>query len=324
MEINKLKDALESSLMESDKMIIIPHNSMDFDAIGSAIGLSLVSSFFDKESFICYDSNFTFDSGVETIFREAYSKYNITNKENYLKMMDKGDLFILTDVNKRSLISFNDVMKNPNNIFIIDHHAIGSDTVIADNIYVDTKMSSASEIVANLLQELGIEIPVDVANYLLAGIVLDTNKLTKNVSSNVFDTASYLSKCGAKMNQVSEYFTEDFISDRKVQNLVSKLSILTYNIALMVAHDTDRFTKDELAKAANYALNYKVDASFAVGKVSDNEISISARSKEKIDVGSIMGALGGGGNSYSGAAKISSTQVGDASKKLIKILNHSF
>ena len=321
MEINKLKEALENKIIDSEKVVIIPHNSMDFDAIASAIGLSLASSYFNKDSFISYDSNFSFDSGVDIIFNESYSKYNIISKDEYLNIMDNNDLYILTDVNKHSLISFNEFL-NADNTFVIDHHTIGSDTVLSNNTYVDPKMSSASEIVANLLLELGISIPKDVANYLLAGIVLDTNKLTKNVSANVFDVASYLSKCGAKMSEVSEYFTEDFVSDRRVQNLVSKLSIMTYNIALMVANDNDRFTKDELAKAANYALNYKVDASFAIGKLNNEEISISARSKERLDVGNIMEMFGGGGNVYSGAAKFSNGSVQDVQKKLVKILSH--
>ena len=321
MEINKLKEALESKIIDSEKVVIIPHNSMDFDAIASAIGLTLVSSHFNKDSLISYDSNYSFDSGVEIIFDEAYSRYNIISKDEYLKIISDNDLFLLTDVNKRSLISFNELL-NADNTFVIDHHATGVDTVSSNNIYVDTNVSSASEIVANLLLELEIFIPKDVANYLLSGIILDTNKLTKNVSANVFDTASYLSRCGAKMSEVNDYFTEDFVSDRKVQNLVSKLSILTYNIAIMVAHDADRFTKDELAKAANYALNYKVDATFAIAKVSDDEVQVSARSKEKLDVGNIMEALGGGGNNYSGAAKVHEHSVDDVKKKLVKVLNH--
>lgn len=68
-------------------------------------------------------------------------------------------------------------------------------------------------------------------------------------------------------------------------------------------------------------LKYSVDASFVVGNIGDGTISVSARSKEKVNVGSVMQQLGGGGNQFSAATKLQNTsieQVGSSLQKIIK------
>ena len=41
IKINNLKMNFENKVLDSGKVIIVPHKNADFDAIGSAIGLSL-------------------------------------------------------------------------------------------------------------------------------------------------------------------------------------------------------------------------------------------------------------------------------------------
>lgn len=207
---------------------------------------------------------------------------------------------------------------------IIDHHFSDSDTVPSDEPYINTSVSSASEIVAKLLCLFKINYSSEIANYLLAGIYLDTDKLTKNISSETMRVVSKLMDKGANMNKVTDWFAEDFNSDRRVQGLVSKAKMLNYSIAIISAEEQEKYTAQELAKAADYLLKCKVDVSFAIGKIEDNIISISARSKEKVDVGAVMSELGGGGNQYSAATKITDSTVEEVSNKLVKTIRPNF
>lgn len=166
-----------------------------------------------------------------------------------------------------------------------------------------------------------IKITKEVAQYLLAGIYLDTNKLTKNVSADTMKAVTKLLENGADMNRVTDLFVEDFKSDRRVQDLVGKAQIDIYTIATILASEEDEYTKEELDKAADYLLKYNVDASFVVGNIGDGTIQVSARSKEKVNVGSVMQQLGGGGNQFSAATKVQNTsieQVGYSLQKIIK------
>ena len=319
--IKNLKVNLEQKIVKSKKVIIIPHIGVDFDAISSAVGISLVAKHLKTPSYIVIDDPiYKIDRGVQIIIDEARNDFSIINRDKYLQMADKEDLYILTDVNKSTLINMKNELVDEDKIIIIDHHNTDENTINSSSKFIDSTMSSASEIVVKILNLFKIKYSREIANYLLAGIYLDTNKLTKNVSSDTMKVVAKLLENGANMNTVTDLFTEDFNSDRRVQELVSKAKIITYSIALILADEENEYSKEELAKAADYLLKYKVDASFAIGNIGGNTISISARSKEKLNVGELMKEVCGGGNQFSGAAKITDTTIKEVGKKLIKII----
>ena len=319
--IKNLKVNMEQKILSSDNVVIVPHNGVDFDAIGSAIGISMIAKKFKKPSCIVIDDPiYKIDHGVQIIIDESKKDFTIINKEKYLQNKGLNDLLVLTDVNKSYLISLNDCLPSDDRVIIIDHHEPDASTVLSDLKYIDSKSSSASEIIVKLLGMHKIKIIPEVANYLLAGIYLDTNKLTKNVTSQTMKTVAKLLESGANMNKVTDLFAEDFISDRRVQELVSKAKMITFSIAVACAEDGQEYSKEELAKAADYLLKYKVDGSFAIGEIGDNTISISARSKESVNVGAVMQCLEGGGNQYSGATKLKDCTIEDAEKRLMKVI----
>ena len=325
IDINNLKVNLENKILNSEKSIILPHRNADFDAIGSALGLSLVSNKYKKNSkIIVDDKKYELDRAIKYIIDDTKNDYEIISACKYKKIFNDNDLYILTDVNKKNLIPISDLIHNEDNTIIIDHHEEDSNTLPSNNKYIDVTSSSASEIVSKLLFKMKIKIPKNIANYLLAGIYLDTNKLTKNVNKDTLLVASKLIEEGANTNKVMELFEEDFESDRRVQDLVNRTKMLTYKIALIIADEKDEYTTKEIARTADYGLSYGTDASFAIGRVSSDIIGISARSREKIDVGKIMSEFGGGGNQFSAAARIEGEEMDSVASKLEKILRPKY
>jgi len=322
--IKDLKVCLENHILANDNIVIVPHNNIDFDAIGSAIGLSLIAKKFKKQSCIVVDDPiYKIDHGIQVIIDDARGQFSIINREKYLQNASPDDFFILTDVNKKNLISLNSEITRPDKVFIIDHHDEGDTTVDSDFKYIDPYVSSASEIVTKLLTLFKVKCSPDIANYLLAGIYLDTDKLHKlndRTSAETYRACSKLVECGASPEHVLEFFMEDFHSDRRVQELVGKARMITYSIAMIVADEGEEYTREELAKAADYLLKYRVDAAFAIGSVGEDTISISARSKGKIHVGNVMKEFQGGGNMRSGATKLKDTTEEEVGKKLSKFL----
>ncbi len=317
--IKNLKIFLEAKILESSNVVIVPHRGVDFDAIASALGLSFIAKELEKPSCIIVDDPiYKIDRGVGLIIEEARPNFTIINKETYLQTQTEEDLFILTDVNKTNLIYLKEQLQNPSKTIIIDHHEMDQNTVEADYKFINPKISSASEIVAKVLHHWKLKYPRQVANYLLAGIYLDTNKLTKNISSETMNIVARLLDSGANMNQVMDWFAEDFNSDRKVQQLINQTEMINYSIAIAVGSSEEEFTKEELAKAADYLLKFKVDAAFTIGNIGENVISISGRSKEKVNIGFIMQALQGGGNKHSGATKLENCTLEEAEKRLRK------
>ena len=325
-DIKYLKSVLEKKISGCDRVVIIPHNNADFDAIGSALAISLIAKKYNKDYVIIEnDPPYIIESGVKMIVNEC-EEYNILKKDKYLKTRkEEKELFILVDVNKKNLICANDILPDKEDIIVIDHHDPDNNTVDCNHIFIDAEKSSACEIIVELLLSMKIDIPSDIANYLYAGIYLDTAKLTKNCKANTMNMAAKLLENGADIAKVNEYFREDYKSDRRVQNLISNIKITGCMIALIEANEDIEYTREELAKAADYSLKYGVDAAFTIGRIDDNTVSISGRAVDKINVGTIMHNLGnGGGNPYSGAAKATNETVAEVSKRLIKELTPSY
>ena len=325
--IKDLKVNLESKILASNNVVIVPHTRIDMDAFASAIGISLVVSKLQKKSSILIDdAAYSIDNSVKTVIEDAKKHFNIVNFEKYSKNKDENDLFILTDVNKSNLVCINKDLNNINkdNIIIIDHHDEGSTTIDSSYKFIDTNASSVSEIIVKLLSSFKIKCTPEVANYLLAGIHLDTNRLTKNTTSDTFKIVAKLMENGASNSVIDNWFTEDFESHKRVLELVSKANIYKYSYAIVLAEEGCEYTREELAKVSDYLLKYGVDAAFAIGNVDENLISISARSKERVNVGDIMKELDGGGNRYSAATKIPNETVEVVGKRLVKLIEPPF
>lgn len=321
LDIKNLRVNLEAKMLESDKVIIVPHRRADFDAIASSIGIAMFADKLKREPHILvHDQIYDMDHGVQKIIGEAKEKFPIISCDGYRKIEGPNDLFVLTDVNKPGLIHLDGVDKDKERLVIIDHHNKDDETFDAGLEHIDTCASSASEIVANLLFHEKIKIPQEVANYLLAGILLDTNKLSKNITSETMRIVTKLLESGANMNTASNYFTEDFNSDRRVQELVSTTRFLNYTVAVIMGKEDTEYTREELAKAADYLLKYRIDAAYALGFIGNNTISISARSKDSVDVGRVMQELDGGGSQHSGATKLEGCTVEEAGKRLMKVI----
>lgn len=350
--IKNLGLVLDKKLSSAKRVIIIPHLEPDFDAIGSAIGLSVLASRYKKESFILVNDSII-GQDVKMVIDSSKDKgFNYIDKSTYLDMKSSNDLMILTDVNKTNRICLNEELR-PKKTIVIDHHNEDEYTVKTKNKFIDQSISSASEIVTKLLHLMKIKYGSDIANYLLAGIYLDTTYFSQKVSSSTMKMVIKLLENGASIERVSEFFTEDFLIDRKIQRLLDKTVISTFSMAnvsgekelytkeelekisnyllnyktimttfsmAIVIGGEEIYTREELAKAANYLLKYKTDASLAIGKIGNNITAVSARSKGKVNVGEIMRQLNGGGNFQSAAANLEGISPMEVNKKLEKTL----
>jgi len=97
----KFKKDLEESIKKSSKVFITGHNGPDYDCLGSALGLSVLSRRFDKKHAIVVDENdLEIDPTMKKILDENKRKYHIINLEQLRRKVDENSLLILSDVNK--------------------------------------------------------------------------------------------------------------------------------------------------------------------------------------------------------------------------------
>ncbi len=319
-KIQELKTCLEKYIVESDNIFIVVHNKPDLDAIGAAISLNLICHKFQKNVYIVIDDEFEeIETGTKKVMNSTKDNLKIIKSTEVLGFLTGNDLLIVADVNKIDMIPIIklELFKN---IIVIDHHNENDKTIKTDKKFIDMNTSSMCELMTQLLEEFNIEISSDDANALLAGMTLDTNKFSKKTTVKTFEVASNLIKKGADVSEVSNFFVEDFEHDRTIQKLIDSAEFYAYNVAIAADSKESIYTQEDLAKSSDYLLKYNVSLALSIGKMKNDLVGVSARSKGVIDVSKIMTELGGGGNQHSAAAKIEATTVEKVLTELKKIL----
>lgn len=328
-DIKKIKDILELEINSSSNVFIVAHNNPDFDAIGSSLGLACLASYYGKESYIIVeDSINSLQSGVKKMIDENKNNYNFIKKKSINKYIDNDSILLVTDVNKINMISIGNRLRDFKSITIIDHHTENENTIAANNKFIDVEVSSASEVVARILNGLKIKYDSLVANALLSGICLDTERFKKRTTSKTHDIAEKLISKGANIDYVNGLFLEEFDSYCRISNLIVNGTIIEKYSESLLAPINVSFTLnrnepktiyrvEDYAKAADQMLTfYGIDASFALGYISEDEIHISARGNKKVDVSKIMDAMGGGGNPECAGCKIEKKDVFEVEEEL--------
>ena len=319
-----IRDTLDKLLEKNENVFIVPHNRPDMDALGAAIGMSLICEKKGKQSYIVInDPTEKLESVTRKVVMDLSSRFKIINASEVEGLITDKSLMVAVDVNKSNLVSVGSYLNRFNDIFILDHHNVDEKTIQTSNAFIDEKMSSTCEEISRLVFMYGVKLSPEEANYILAGIVLDTNKLNKpNISGETLSIITKLVNKGASLYYVNNMFIEDFEHDRAIQKLVDNTGFINYGFA--IASDTDGSNRiyeiEDIAKAADYLLKYQVNATFAIAHIDEETISISARSKGIIDVSKIMKLFGGGGNEHSAAARIKGSTIEEVKNKLNQIL----
>ena len=304
-KIKLFSSELDKKIVKNSKVFIVGHNELDFDAIGSAIGLYVLTKKRGAEPYIIVnDDKEKLEPGVKKII-DTCSSMNIIDKNKFLDIVDDNSILIVTDTNKKELISVADYLDKFKDVVIIDHHFLSDEST-------KTKYDSL------------------IANYLLAGICLDTDRFKKNTSALTHDIAEKLINHGAEMDFVNGLFLQDFESYCHVASLIiydntirkiytESLSPVQVSFSLNRKMPKSIYLKEDCAKAADRMIKFiDTDASFVMCYVDPENVHISARGGKRVNVGKIMENIGGGGNYQSAGAKIKSDDIFLIEKKIME------
>ena len=307
---------LERRLMHCDNVLIMGHSNPDFDAIGSAVGAyrlcrSILNAVGRDDVPVRIITNKTCDT-YHVCFKHLttlpeYERVFI-DKAAAQQAVSSGTLLILTDVNNPFIFEAPGIVgcisseDGVSNIAVIDHHRQVGELPFRPFLhYIEATKSSASEIVSEILQQspYADTLHKEEANLLLAGIMLDTHNFTRSAGAQTFEVTYYLYGRNAHTDVAREFFNErideiliagDFDAHTR---LYADTFAITWLSEEHVPSNTDRIAA---SKAADKLLGIRgVEASFALALVPEG-VSISARSKGKINVQLIMEKLDGGGH----------------------------
>ena len=321
MKIVENRKRLKKIIKHSKTVFIMGHKDLDLDALGSSIGMYVLLKNKKKNCYIIIDDH-EHELGVAKILREQEGCLNIIKSsdiESHMHKKNRKNLLLILDTNKKELVQSEDALKLIEKKVIIDHHKTGKTTIKDAFTIIDEDVSSASEMITNLLEAYDTEIDSYYATVLLSGIVLDTNNFMLKTTANTYYTAYFLASLGASAKKVQYLLKQDLMEYIERQKLMTRIEILDKKVAVTKASAYTTYRREDLAKIADTLLFFnEIEASFVIGKTSKETVGISGRSLGNYDINSILTALGGGGDDYEGATVFKDKTIADVETILKK------
>lgn len=333
---NKVKarvnaDTLLAFINRSSNVIIMGHKDSDLDSMGSSLGIKAICDSLKKPASVVFDSKSTESktkNAITTLFSRDDINKIMVSPHDVMDKLKANTLVIVTDVHKPSMTLCPKLLEEANTIAVIDHHRRAGEFIEnATFSYIEPSASSASELITELIQYSSvnpkIELPADYATFMLAGIYLDTNFFrTKTTGIGTFAASMLLKEYGADNTLADSFLKDEFEEYTLKTKIMNNSSTPHFGVVVSLADQRDIIEPATLAKVANQTLQIKgVNACFVVGRTSEKEVRISARSDGTINVQSLMEKIGGGGHFAMAAASFENMTIEEVNAKLLETLD---
>jgi c-di-AMP phosphodiesterase-like protein len=242
---------------------------------------------------------------------QAGAEYSdmILNSEQALAMYDDNTVLVVVDVNRPSYTECPELLEIAKTKVLFDHHRQTSDS-INDAVlsYIEPYISSACEMVTEMLQYVGdgLKLKTIEAEAMYSGIMIDTNNFTTKTGVRTFEAAAFLKRCGADVTRIRKAFRTDMNEYVSKARAISTAEIFLDGFVLADCEAESVGSPTVLgAQVANELMDINgVKASFVFTEY-NNQIYISARSIDEVNVQIIMEKLGGGGHMSVAGAQLS-------------------
>lgn len=309
--------ALREIISAKDQVLIMGHRLPDADAFGSAVGIYRIARILDKEAHIVLNDAGKAIKPMVELFEgnEDYAGMIVTSQQA-MEYAGSNTVLVVVDVNKPSITEFPELLRMCKSIVVIDHHRQGTETIENATLsYIEAYASSACEMVSEILQYIGenIRISPEEADCMYSGIMIDTNNFMGKTGVRTFEAAAFLRRSGADVTRVRKLFREDAIEYKAKADAVSQAEIYLDAFAISTCSSEDIESPTIVgAQAANELLNIRgVKASFIMTEY-QNQIFVSARSIDEINVQVIMEKMGGGGHLSTAGCQLAGISLSEA------------
>ena len=292
------------AIQQAQSILIVTHISPDGDAIGSALGLANALRQMGKKVTVADDDGvpdfLKFLPHADKVVERLYQK--------------SWDVMISTDSSdeERTGVAGAYGREHSKLVINLDHHI--TNTYFGDIHLVVPTAVSATEIVFDWWQHIGIEWNVDIAMPLLTGLVTDTLGFRINtVTARTLEVAQALMNYGASLKEAMARTLESKSwKEVALWKRVLPTAVLHGQIAAAVVTPADVAAAglSEMGDAGLVSFLRSVNEaviSVVFKQQSENEIIISLRSKPGYDVASVAFALGGGGHTQASGATVYGT-----------------
>lgn len=303
-------NALQEIITSKDRVIIMGHRLPDADCFGAAVGISCIARALERKAHIVINDVTSSIKPLTDLFKDnnVYDDDFIIDSSTAIELAGNNAVLVVVDVNRPSITECPELLKECRTVVVLDHHRQSAEIIENATLsYVEPYASSACEMVAEVLQYVGgnVKVKSNEADCMYSGIIIDTNSFTAKTGVRTFEAAAYLRRCGADVTRVRKMFRDDAKEYKAKAEAVCNAVIYKNSYALSIC-PTEGLDSPTVAgaQAANELLNISgIKASFVVTQY-QNQIYISARSIDEINVQIIMERLGGGGHMNMAGAQL--------------------
>ena len=320
--------ALRDSIENADNIIIMGHTLPDVDAIGGAIGIYRIAQSLGKPTHIVVNQVTSSLAPLLQLFKnnKDYPEDLFITGEAAREFIGNGNsaLLVVVDVNRPSYTDEPSLLSMTSSLVVIDHHRQTGESFDNPTLsYIEPFASSASEMVAEIVQYAGEEIRLKAAeaDALYSGIMIDTNNFMNKPGVRTFEAVAFLRRSGADIMRIRKMFRSDLAEYKVRAEAIQNMELFMDAYAIAPCNADNCISPTIVgAKIADELLDIKgMKASFVLTAY-EGKIYISARSIDELNVQVVMEKLGGGGHITSAGTQLSDCTLEEGADKIRTIL----
>ena len=314
---------------DNEKVLIMGHSMPDADAFGAAVGVYRMVKYLDKKAYIILNNVTDSISMIVDRFRgdQAPAEYAdmIVTSEQAMALYDENTVLVIVDVNRPGYTECPELLEIAKTKVLFDHHRQTSDSINDALLsYIEPYISSACEMVTEMLQYVGdgVKLKSIEAEAMYSGIMIDTNNFLTKTGVRTFEAAAFLKRCGADVTRIRKAFRTDMEEYIAKSKAISTAEVFMDGFILAeCAADSVGSPTVLGAQVANELMDINnVKASFVFTDY-NNQIYISARSIDEVNVQVVMEKLGGGGHMSVAGAQLTGCTIEEAKQKVKEVLS---
>ena len=328
-----LADSLISLINASDRVLIMGHAMMDMDAFGACLGMKAICNRLKKNARIVVDlknTEFKTRAAMTQSFGKDELEKLLVNSRDAEDLIVGNTLLIVVDVHIPDMVMAPKLIDKAAKIVVVDHHRRAEEYIDSPVFnHIDPAASSTCELISEFIRFSSInpkiELPSTYATIMLSGIFLDSSYFkSRSTGIRTFEAATILKEYGADNSLADDFLKDGFEEHKEVTDITSNLETPYYGVVIATASPDRLYDHATIAKAANMCLTYKgVHAAFVIGKISQREIRLSARSDGTVNVSLLSEKLGGGGHFTSAASTFVGGDLKTVKQKILMVLESS-
>jgi phosphoesterase RecJ-like protein len=294
-------DGMADYLKKCDKYVIVSHDGPDPDGLGAAYALNLALTSLGKIS-------------IAAVSDKIPTKFRFIDRQGLFKSLADPESLpfpiaeatpIILDTHDMGYLgdTCSELVASAKPALVIDHHEPKAKP--GEFELLDSSASSSSEIVYLIIQKMGVQLPIDAAEAIFAGIVYDTGSFAyPKTGERTFACALALVKQGVHPYEVHNRMYESS-SDGVL--ILQKAVIATLElehegrIAFQFLSKADLSASGASFEDAEDLVNIplqdrRVEVSVLFKENLEGKLRCSLRSKGGVNVARIAQSFGGGGH----------------------------